>query len=98
MYTVACDVTEYSFAFNLTTEQLNEVWFGVQNRNPYWISTRLTAMIYWKDKEVLEPTIATIGLFTLAKLTAVVGFILIIAAGVMKVRKLDESPYRAPFS
>jgi hypothetical protein len=91
------NVTECSFAFNLTREQLyGQVRFGVENRNNHEIWTRLSAMIYWKDKEVVEPTFATIGLFTIAKLAAVVGLILIIAAAVLKVRKLEERPYRAP--
>jgi flagellar biogenesis protein FliO len=55
-------------------------------------------MLYWKEKEVIEPAMAGVGLFTLAKLSAVVGFILIMVAGVMKLRKLDERPYRAPSS
>jgi hypothetical protein len=66
------------------------------NYNVDDIVTSLSAVAYWKEKEVIEPTIAGIGLFTLAKIIAVVGFILIVAAAVMKLRKLDERPYRAP--
>ena len=96
-YVDACNVTEFSFVFNLTREQYiwDQVRFGVENRNNHEIWTRLSAMIYWKDKEVVEPTIATMGLFTIARLTAVLGFILLIAAAVLKVRKLDERPYSA---
>jgi hypothetical protein len=99
-YVDARNVTECSFTFNLTREQY--IWygvrFGVENWNANEIQTNLSVVMYWNEKEVIEPTMAGVGLFTLGKFIGVFGFILIIVAAVMKLRKLDERPYRAPGS
>ena len=93
------NVTSYSFALNLSRMlDVADLMLGVVNYNVDDIVTSLSAAAYWKEKEVIEPTMAGVGLFTLAKLTAGAGFILIVVASVMKLRKLDEQPYRAPFS
>jgi hypothetical protein len=98
-YVEAHNITTFSFVFNMTEKPLyNGLFFGVENQNDCDIRTRFSATISWKEKEIIEPAIATIGLFTLAKIIAAVGFILIIMAVVMKLRKLDERPYRAPGS
>jgi hypothetical protein len=98
-YVEAHNITSFSFVFNMTEKPLyNGLFFGVENQNDCDIQTRLSATISWKEKEIIEPAIATIGLFALGKFIGVVGFMLIVAAGVMKLRKLDERPYRAAFS